>query len=124
MTDKQMAIQKNAATEKLETAVPMHRYTPAVDIYETSEELVLLAEMPGVDEKGLQIEIDRRVLTLEGNVPAPEGEAKTSYYRQFKLAEAFDSDAGEASFKDGVLRLRLPKAEAAKPKKIAVKTLH
>ncbi len=124
MTDKQMTTQENDGTQKLETAVPIVRHTPAVDIYETEQELVLLAEMPGVVEQGLQIEIDRNLLTLEAEMADTDDKVKTTYYRQFKLANGYEADAAEAGLKDGVLRLRLPKAEAAKPKKIAVKTLH
>ncbi len=124
MTEKHMPMQKNNGKQKLERAVPINRYTPAVDIYETEEELVLFAEMPGVDEQGLQVEIDRNLLTLEAEISGSEGDAKSAYYRQFKLSAGFEADAAEAGMKDGVLRLRLPKAEAAKPKKIAVKTLH
>lgn len=124
MTDKQIMTQENGVARQLENALPIGRYTPAVDIYENEEELVILAEMPGVVEQGLQIEIDRQILTLEGELRGAAGEAKAIYHRQFKLPEAFAGEAGEAALKDGILRLRLPKTEAAKPKKIAVKTLH
>ena len=108
-----------AAVEK-----SLFHLTPAVDIYETSAELVVMADLPGVDEAGLQLEVSRGVLTLEAEIQAAENEKQRGYYRQFRLSEMIDADAGSAVLKDGVLTLRLPKAEAAKPKKIAVKTLH
>ena len=124
MTDKQIVTQERSGEQPLQTAVPMNRYQPAVDVYETAEELVLLADMPGVAQEGLQVEINKNLLTLEGEIAGSNGQARNSYYRQFRLADGFDGEAGEAELKDGVLRLRLPKVEAAKPKKIAVKTLH
>jgi HSP20 family molecular chaperone IbpA len=102
----------------------VHRVTPDVDIYETEQELVLLADLPGVIEQDLQLEVERGILTLEAQQTAVEGTARKAFYRQFKLSERIDSVAGAAELKDGVLTLRLPKTEAAKPKKIAVKTLH
>lgn len=124
MTDKQMPTQGDGSEQYLNTTVPINRFAPAVDIYETDAELVLLAEMPGVEAQGLQVEIERNILTLEGEVAVVEGEARTSFFRQFKLSERFDAEAGEAGLQDGILKLRLPKAEAAKAKRIAVKTLH
>lgn len=124
MNDKQMMNCKTNRLENVEKALPLQRLTPAVDIYETLEELVLQADLPGVDEQGLQLEIARGVLTLEAEQATAEGAVRNSYYRQFKLPERLDTEAGEAALKDGVLTLRLPKTEAAKPQKIAVKTLH
>ncbi len=114
----------NDEKNKTDQLLPICRFTPAVDLYETETELVLIADMPGVDEQGLQIEANRGMLTLEGEAQSSDGAGKSSYYRQFKLSERINTSAGEASLKDGVLTLRLPKTEEAKPKKIAVKTLH
>ncbi len=124
MSDKQMISKEHTDDDKITQAVPVNRYTPAVDIYETDNELVFLANLPGVEEQGLQIEVERGILTLAAEQAAVERSAKKAYYRQFKLSERINADGGEASLKDGVLTLRLPKNEAAKPKKIAVKTLH
>ena len=124
MTDKQMTTKNNESLEKSTQANALRRLTPAVDIYETGEELVLIADMPGVAEPDLQLEVSRGVLTLDAPVSNPGGDLRHSYYRQFKLSEQIDADAGEASLRDGVLTLRLPKVAEAKPKKIAVKTLH
>jgi HSP20 family molecular chaperone IbpA len=120
MSDKQMAKQEG----KLETAHPLYRVTPAVDIYETDNELVMHADLPGVAEQDLQIEVAHGTLTLEAEQVALKGGAKKTYFRQFKLSERINADAGEALMRDGVLTLKLPKTEEAKPKKIAVKTLH
>lgn len=98
--------------------------TPEVDIYETDSELVLLANLPGVTETGLELEVDRGILTIEGLIDAAENTQKRSYYRKFQLSERIDVDAGNGSLKDGVLTLRLPKTATAKPQQITVKTLH
>jgi HSP20 family molecular chaperone IbpA len=127
MNDKQMATQQaQQATpaHPVEQAVPVFRGTPAVDIYETDNELILLADIPGVNDQGLQLEISRGVLTLEAEREGRENGNKHGYYRQFKLSDRIDADAGQAQIKNGVLTLRLPKTETIKPKKIAVKTLH
>lgn len=123
MAEKQMVAREGGLTEVEKRADSVYRYTPAVDIYETEDALVMVADMPGVDEENLQIEIERGVLTLEGDFGRDEG-YRTEYYRQFKLSDRFDAEAGEAALKDGVLTLKLPKSEVEKPKKIPVKTLH
>ncbi|WAC08437.1 MAG: Hsp20/alpha crystallin family protein [Thermodesulfobacteriota bacterium] len=106
-------------------------FTPAVDIFETDRELTLLADLPGVKKDGLTIDLDNNQLTIVGEVSPPEGsdevvllrEYQTGrYFRQFALSDAIDQSKIEASLADGVLRLDLPKVEAAKPRKIAVKT--
>ena len=121
MSDKQMVSRENG---EMEQAKPVVWSTPPVDIYETDDELVLTADLPGVADNGLQLEVSRGVLTLEAEVQAADNGKQRGYYRQFKLSERIDADAGEAALKDGVLTLRLPKSEAAKPRRIAVKTLH
>jgi len=124
MTDKQMMNKEEQNLEKMERALPVQRLTPDVDIYETEQELVLLADLPGVTEQDMHLEVERGILTLEAEQAAVEGAARKAYYRQFKLSERINADAGIAELKDGVLQLRLPKTEAAKPKRIEVKTLH
>jgi len=98
--------------------------TPAVDIYETETELILLADLPGVTETNLQLGIDHGILTLEGAINENGIDHQHRYYRQFRLTDKIDTNGGNATLKNGVLTLRLPKSEVAKPKKIAVKTLH
>ena len=124
MTNQNIETSEKNQESLVVSAKPTFRLTPAIDIYETEAELVLLAELPGVDEAGLQLEVSRGVLTLEGAVQVADNEKQRSYYRQFTLSERINADAGDAVFKDGVLTLHLPKSEEAKPKKIAIKTLH
>jgi len=125
------------AKQKSEVATPTEQtrpgpvFTPAVDIFETEKEITLLADMPGVKSGDLDIDLHDNVLSLDGNVKAPEGadevdvfrEYRTGkYYRQFTLSQVIDQSKIDAELKDGVLRLRLPKVEAATPRKITVKS--
>jgi HSP20 family protein len=123
------------AKEKAEVTTPAEQirpgvvFTPAVDIFETDKKITLLADMPGVKADSLSIDLHENVLSLEGDVQSPEGanevdvnkEYRTGkYYRQFTLSQVIDQNKIEAAMKDGVLRLSLPKVEAATPRKIAV----
>jgi HSP20 family protein len=105
-------------------------FTPAVDIFETEKELTLLADMPGVKAGNLSIGLNKNVITMSGDVEAPEGKDETEvfreyetgkYFREFTLSNEIDQTRIDASLKDGVLRLTLPKIEAAAPRKIEVK---
>ncbi len=124
MSEKQMMAQENGSAQNADQVKVPFRITPAVDIYETADALVLMADLPGVAKQGLQLEVSHGVLTLEGEVQVADNQKQRSYYRQFTLSERINSDAGNAVLKDGVLTLRLPKSALEKPKKIAVKTLH
>jgi HSP20 family molecular chaperone IbpA len=105
-------------------------FTPAVDIFETEQDITLLADMPGVKANDLDIDLRDDVLTLSGEVESPgHPEEKVvfqeyrigRYVRQFSLSDTIDQSKIDAELKDGVLRLVLPKAEKAVPKKITVK---
>ncbi len=82
------------------------------------------ADLPGVEDAGLDLQVSRGVLTLEAVLEKQAEGRQKGFYRQFKLSDRIDADAGDAALKDGVLTLRLPKSEQAKPKRIAVQTLH
>ena len=121
---------KTEVTTPAELTRPGLVFTPAVDIFENEKEITLLADMPGVKAEGLNIDIREDTLTLDGNVQSPEGSGEDDilreygtgkYYRQFTLSQVIDQGKIGAELKDGVLRLKLPKVEAATPRKIAVK---
>ncbi len=105
-------------------------FVPAVDIYESENALTLLADMPGVPIDKVDIDLDSDQLTIRGAVPQQEEKGKVifkeftvgDYYRQFTLSSDIDRSKIQASIKDGVLKLVLPKAEAAKPRKITVQS--
>jgi len=105
-------------------------FTPNVDIFETAKEIVLLADIPGVRNQDLTIDLREGILTLSGKVEPPDRpeEVKVmaeyevgSYYRQFTLTEVIDQTKIGAALNDGVLRVSLPKVEKAMPRQISVK---
>ena len=121
---------QNDTGAEVEQTRPGPVYIPAVDIFEQDSNLTLLADMPGVQANDLKIDLHENVLTMMGDVADPEGDAETDvfreyrsgrFYRQFTLSDKIDQNKIEASLTDGVLRLVLPKAEASKPREIAIK---
>lgn len=101
--------------------------SPPVDIYETNEGLVLVADLPGVPAEGLDIQVKDDILTITARVqsqtpgsPVYREYELVNFFRQFQLSECVDTDRISARLRNGVLELSLPKAEAAKPKAIKV----
>jgi HSP20 family molecular chaperone IbpA len=103
---------------------------PEINVYEDASGITLEADMPGVSKDRLTIQVDKDSLLIEGEVqfPMPEGmEAlhadvrATRYSRSFALSRELDSDSIEASLKDGVLRLHIPKRAEVRPRKIEVR---
>jgi HSP20 family molecular chaperone IbpA len=100
----------------------------SVDICETNDGLWLWADLPGVDENSVDVQVDRNVLTIEGRVPESQATQAAAYgeydvggfQRKFRLSNEIDTDRIEARMRDGVLELRLPKAEHAKRRRIEV----
>ncbi|HOI95862.1 MAG TPA: Hsp20/alpha crystallin family protein [Syntrophobacter fumaroxidans] len=103
-------------------------FVPAVDIYESADAITLLADIPGVPIENVDIDLNHDQLTIRASAVVEDGKGTVvldeyqvgDYYRQFTLSNVIDRAKIEASMKDGVLKLVLPKAEAAKPRKIAV----
>lgn len=102
---------------------------PPVDVFENDHAITLLADLPGVTREQLQVRVDGDTLVLEAtaSTSGPEnmqlvyGEAQVpTYRRQFTLSRELDTGRIEAQLRDGVLRLTLPKAEEAKPRRIQV----
>lgn len=105
-------------------------FTPAVDIFERADMTVIVADMPGVAPDDVDVTLDRQVLTLRGTVKpyAPKGYSRMAseyrvgdYVRVFTLADEIDRDGINATFKNGVLQLELPRAPQAKTQKVSVK---
>ncbi len=105
-------------------------FSPAVDIYDQGEEIVLVADMPGVCGDSVEIHLDRGILTVRGKVHPAEGAGEMVYQefqvgdfvRTFTLTEDIDAGGIAAEFQNGVLTLRLPKAAERKPRRIPVKS--
>jgi HSP20 family protein len=103
-------------------------FSPAVDIFDTQEELVLLADMPGVDAENIEIDLRDDTLTILGKVTVARQEGQEllseyktgNYFRTFRITEVVDRSKITASIADGVLKLVLPKVEKAVPRKIPI----
>jgi HSP20 family molecular chaperone IbpA len=120
MTDKQAA----ARTQSVPAQIP------AVDVVEDDAGITIYADLPGVSRDKLSLRIEGETLQIEGEMvsDAPEGmeaiyaEVRVPRYRRaFTLSRELDTDKINASLKDGVLNLRIPKAEHAQPRRIEVK---
>ena len=105
-------------------------YRPNVDILENEHELTVLADMPGANPADIDIQFENGMLAIHGHVqPRQKTEAPYlareygigDFYRTFQVSETIDAAKISAEYRDGVLTLHLPKTEAAKPRKIAVK---
>ncbi len=101
---------------------------PAVNIIETEEGLVLTADIPGAAKDGLDVNVEKGILTI--SAPAHHAVPGTSvyrefelanYYRQFSIPESLDHEKAKAEYLNGILTLRIPKAEVAKPRRIEVR---
>jgi HSP20 family protein len=131
MAEKDLQVQeKQELQTPAESTRNLPTYIPLVDIYESSEALVLLADMPGVERENISIDVRDNQLTIQGAVTLEEENERQllreygvgDFYRQFSLGRSIDQTKIEASMKDGVLMVKLPKADVAKPRKIEVKT--
>jgi HSP20 family molecular chaperone IbpA len=117
-----------SSPQTMEGTRTRERYvTTPVDIYETSEGLVVMADMPGVDQNALDIRVDNHILTLRGMArhmapgePIYREYELVNYFRQFELSDRVDESKISADLKHGVLTVHLPKAEEAKPRRISV----
>jgi HSP20 family molecular chaperone IbpA len=103
---------------------------PPVDIWEDAEGIVVKADLPGVSREGLSVGVEGETLTIEGSVSLGEparlrdvyAEVRVARYRRsFVLGRDLDTERIAASLKNGVLQLRIPKLEAAKPRRVPVK---
>ena len=110
-------------------AMPLE-LSPAVDIIENKDGVTLLVDLPGVNKDSLDIDVDKNVLTIKGTINLHTHEKLSATYmdvhagtftRQFTLGSELDASAIDASLKDGLLKLVVPRSEQHKPKKIEIK---
>jgi len=101
---------------------------PSVNIIETEEGLTLTADIPGASRDTLDVNVEKGIMTISApvcwNMPGNAGYSEfelASYYRQFSIPETLDHEKASANLTNGVLKLWVPKAEAAKPRKIEIK---
>jgi HSP20 family protein len=128
MSNHELNVPKRQETSE-ETTRAGRTYVPQVDIFETQDGLWLWADMPGVDEKSVNVHLEDGVLTIEGQVDVTPYEEVTplyteynvgNYMRRFTLSSEVDSERIVARMQNGVLALEIPKAERAKPRRIAI----
>jgi HSP20 family molecular chaperone IbpA len=132
MSDKNLKVRDREEIQtRAEDTRPGPVFSPAVDIFETEENITLLADMPGVSDDSVDIDLREGRLTVTGEVQVEESDRERPlvteyetgrYHRVFSVSDRIDQEGIGATLKDGVLRLILPKAERAKPRKIEVTT--
>ena len=117
-------------TVRSDEALSVWGWNPVVDIYENEENIVITAELPGVDKKDMTVDVKGRVLTLKGERSTDNEVKEDNYYRQercygkfercFTLPVEIDPEKIKADYKDGVLKIDIPKNEESKPKQVAI----
>jgi HSP20 family protein len=131
--DQTMDVQKQeeAPADEMERTRSHRSFVPKADIYETEKDIIVLTDIPGANEKTVDVTLEKNVLSInayiEPSIPSGFDIAyaeyeEGDYQRSFRLSNEIDRDKIEAIVSDGVLRLRLPKSQEAATKKIAVKT--
>ncbi len=120
------AVEESAAAERTRSG---GCYRPDVDILEKGDELLVLADVPGARGDAIDVHFEDGMLEIHAPVEPRRNDGETcllrqygvgDYYRSFRISEAIDAGKISAEYADGVLTLHLPKAEALKPRKIAV----
>lgn len=112
------------------TSTGARAWIPAMDLVEEDEQFVLRADLPGVQEEDVNVELQDNVLTISGERKSDHGHRGEGYYRieravgtfsrSLTLPEGIDSDSIKASFNNGVLEVRVPKPEERKPRRVAI----
>jgi HSP20 family protein len=111
-------------------ASPLHRWIPAVDLVENDDHYTLRADLPGLSQDDVNVELDGNVLTVSGERKSEREERRQGYYRlerasgsfsrSLRVPDGVDANAITANFENGVLEVKVPKPEHAKPQKVAI----
>jgi HSP20 family protein len=130
MSPQELQVQQKRALEaKQEPTVSARTYIPGADIFEAEHALSVVLEMPGVDKSNVDVSVEGGVLVVEGRLDFSKYEGMQPVYteynvghyrRTFSLSNKIDQGAITAEMTDGVLKVTLPKAEAAKARKIEI----
>jgi HSP20 family protein len=129
MTEQEIATKEKQQVQGQEKTRAGRFFLPEVDIQELNDSLKLFADMPGVKQSDVEVTLDKGILTIVGTVSTEVYQKLTplyteynvgNYFRQFELNEDIDAQRINASMKDGVLELTLPKSERARPRRIEV----
>jgi HSP20 family protein len=130
MTDKKEMVDVKAKSSWDEALEKESWVSPLIDIYETTDDYFLSAQMPGVFKEDMKIKLEEGHLVIMGRVDYSESlnhkyimkETETgNYYRRFKVSDGIDEQKIEASLDNGILNVKLPKHERVKPKTIEIK---
>jgi HSP20 family molecular chaperone IbpA len=132
--DQAMEVQRQEAVpvEEQERTRSRRCFVPKADIYETEQEIIVLADLPGASEKTVDITLEKSVLTIKAFIEPIQTNGfelayaeyeEGDYQRSFRLSDEIDQGKIEAAVKNGILQLRLPKSKGAATRKIAVKTI-
>ena len=130
MTAQELQVQEKREVEKKqESTIPARTFLPTTDIFETDQALTILMEMPGVEKSKVDVNVEDGVLTVQGQIDFTKYEGMQpvyteynigNYRRAFSLSNKIDQGKIRAEMADGVLKLVLPKAEEAKPRRISI----
>ena len=126
----ELQVQKKRELEnKEESTIPVRLFVPVADIYEAENDLTITLEMPGVEKSNVDILVEDGVLSVEGRLDLTKYQGLQPLYteynighyaRSFRLSSKIDQNKIAAEMKDGVLSLKLPKVEEAKPRSIKI----
>jgi HSP20 family protein len=130
-TGHELQVQKKRTLEhKDEATAPVRAFVPMTDIYETENGLTVVMEMPGVEKDQLEVSLENDVLSVSGRIDLEKYQDLQPVYTEYNVgnfrrsfdvsSSRIDRDHISAEVADGVLTLRLPKTESAKPRKIAI----
>jgi HSP20 family molecular chaperone IbpA len=127
--NKSADLAKRETTTPTKSDGPKATQSPLVDVYENADELLLVADMPGVTPDELAIHVDRDELTIESHRTTATSDGKLlaaefvsrDYRRSFTMPHGLDMDKVKAEFSNGILSLHLPKSPAVKPRQIQVR---
>jgi HSP20 family molecular chaperone IbpA len=121
--------QKREVDKAQESTTPTRAFVPSADIYESENALTIVLEMPGVSRDNVDVNIEDGVLTVEGRIDFSKYEGLQPVYseynvgpyrRTFRISSQIDQSGITAEMRDGIISLELPKAEAAKPRRVQV----
>jgi HSP20 family protein len=130
-TRQELSVQKKREHEtREETTIPARVFLPTTDIFESTDALTVILEMPGVEKSNVDVRVEDGVLSVQGRLDLSKYQGLQPLYteynighyaRSFQLSSKIDQTKISAELQDGVLSLKLPKIEEAKPRTIQVK---
>lgn len=129
MAEKELTVDKKQVQNPQEFTREGPVFNPDVDIYETDEKLILVADLPGVEKDDLDINLNENTLTINAHVKQVSKGTLVykeydigDYKRSFTISNVIDQSKIQAELKNGILEMELPKAETEKPRKIEIRT--